>query len=208
MTSEQPKVDREGIQRWVMLIGGLGLALAYSLLQLTVAEFPYQQNDPIVYPVLLVTRNWLFNLGASTGALAIVLLGIARARIRAIWLGFLVGLISALSFGMTIVTCGYTMLTPGFLHIDTTRLGQNIYHLGLSHGAEPGFDYNLYVYIVYKCDSSGLICTNIHSPHRESNVTARIPVHAVSFFQQSGDDALYVRLDDELYTVPVMIRRD
>ena len=100
-----------------------------------------------------------------------------------------------------VVTFPSIVFSPGYSHLDSIRYGRNVYHLGFSYGAERGFDYNLYVYIVYECDSLGLICINVDNPYSETNQSAEIPQHNVRFIQQNNSDGLYVQVDDDLIVV-------
>ena len=193
--------DDIGMKRWIWLIVALVLGLLYSLVQVIAPDFPYFYNRHILYPLPLIASNGIFNL-VTTGLIILTLtFGLLRAEAKGIWLTIAIGMSVFVTCSLPIFFCG--LLTPSFSHIDTIRYESTTYRLSLSQGPEPAFDYTLDVYIVYKCDRLGLLCTKLSTPYQESSVSGEIPQHDARFVINERDNNLYVQVDKDLYRVLV-----
>lgn len=197
IVSEQVEEERTGVKRWLVLSIGLGLGFAYVLVQRAVPEFPYRNSDQIIYPLLFIVRNRISQFAIYFILMAVIILGIVRAKLKGIQLVILVGLLILLSFYLI----GNFLFVPDFTHIDSARYDQNVYYLTFSKGLDPVNDMAIFFYLVYECDSLGLICTNIDTPFCETRLEAEDRRHEVSFVKES--DILYVQMDGELEPVPL-----
>ena len=193
--------DDIGMKRWIWLIVALVLGLLYSLVQVIAPDFPYSYDRQILYPLSLIASNGGFNLVMIGLIFLTATLGLLRAEAKGIWLTFAIGISVFVTCSLPIFFGG--LLTPGFSHIDTIRYESTTYRLSLSQGPEPAFDYTLYVYIVYKCDGLGLLCTKLSTPYQESSVSGELPQHDARFFINERDNNLYVQVEKDLYPVLV-----
>jgi hypothetical protein len=154
---------------WAILF--LSLTLLYYLAGLTLysASYPYHYLGNLLYPWFIIYNHWLFGFIIFTLA-AISLIKLFRSlslhpKRRDL---FLVTIALAIAVWLCASATLGRSFAPSVTHITSSEFNGNVYQLALSYGSSSDLDTLLAVYIVYQCDSLGLICHRYYCPYYES----------------------------------------
>jgi hypothetical protein len=187
------------IRWWVwfgitFILGGLNHAI-----ELVTPDYLYDYRGDVIYPLLVFKGGFWLLIGIISSVLLGVLTSPSKKSKRLSIIAFMM-----LSCGLPIYTCGSNPLGgTSFSHIVSINYGEHQYQLGFDIGTERGWDYNVAAYIVYRCDSLGIVCDRISRPCFYSGVgTFPEPLPNAQFMIDPSDNRLYTELNGYKRLVP------
>ncbi len=186
--------------RQTIVIGIFLVILALWIVgSLFIPQVPYQSENTLIYPLLLIYKDYLFVLGTAM-LIVIVGFGLLFKILTTASFDSLQTLSLLLLLTVTAVFPIKNIFTPDYRHHDRIEVGEYIYQLGSSHGP----DWPTLQYLVYQCDQNGLICKLITIPHLgidRSQLPSGTQSDRGAMFLMADNNNLFISIHDDKYPV-------
>ncbi len=195
------------VQKW-WIIYGIAIALFFLWLNVLVTGQPAPKpTDEIIFYTWITLRGKIISLdglSAILGLIGIVLFGLKKKSFTfAVILAVITLWCSALIVEQVIPHIALTRdlaPDPTLTHVDSIRTGGHLYNLARHNATYEGIGHN---YILYECDSLGIMCQAIYRYKQKTLNDAYADVNNPPFLaSENANIAVHIG-GKVVYTLPI-----